>query len=123
MPPGRFNIWATADGWACGARADFKVVAGEEHNVDLALVAGGLINGRFIDDDTGEPVYPGEGSRVSLQGPSRPISQDLRDAHMATVEPDGTFTFRAAPGPNFPMAHPTGPGQTSARATLCSRTS
>jgi protocatechuate 3,4-dioxygenase beta subunit len=110
VPPGRFNIWATTtDGWTCGARADFKVVAGEEHNVDLFLVEGGLINGRFIDDGTGEPVYPGEGSRVSLQGPSRPISVDLRDAHMAAVEKDGTFTFRAAPGPNFPMAHPTAP--------------
>ncbi|MEO2003587.1 MAG: hypothetical protein ABGY41_05780 [Candidatus Poribacteria bacterium] len=28
---------------------------------------------------------------------------------MAAVEKDGTFTFRAAPGPNFPMAHPTAP--------------
>ena len=98
--PGYLNVYAQHEGWTCVAWDSVAIREGETHTVDLYLMKGGFIEGRVIDDATGEPVRPGAFSDVGLHGPARPRSGAA--VEVAPIREDGTFRIRAAPGVNFP---------------------
>jgi len=79
------------------AHKDVTVGGGETaSDVDFELTPGGLIEGRVVDAETGDPV-----PRVQLMsfGPARP-KESGRSAR-ADVDENGHYVLRVAPGSNY----------------------
>ena len=80
------------------AHAPVKTVSGQTlRGIDFQLTPGGLIEGRIIDADTGQPVT---GVRAAGYGPTRP--RDGGGACFGTdVDQQGRYRLRVAPGRNY----------------------
>ena len=70
--------------------------------LDTHTFGGGFIYGRVTNTSTGGPVTTiDSGERISLgvYGPSHPAnSRIIRPLHLTTVDSDGRYSLRAAPG-------------------------
>lgn len=72
---------------------------------DFVLIRGGLIAGRVTDTATGKPVVAnaqGEPLLIGLYGPSELTGELAMPRALATVDAEGFFEMRAAPGDNYP---------------------
>jgi 5-hydroxyisourate hydrolase-like protein (transthyretin family) len=95
----KYNIWIEAPNYTCVAIDSLQVSAGEKVEApDLALVHGGFIKGKVIDQATNEPICPGDDADVAIYGPSRPESGAAVETSL--IAKDGTFAIRCAPGMN-----------------------
>lgn len=71
----------------------------------LSLTSGGVIAGRVVNAETGEPVVTSDNGRVAvgLYGPAHPPREGIiSPTRQVVVDDDGYFTLRAAAGDNFP---------------------
>lgn len=95
----KYNIWAEAKNLTIVALDSFQAETGKTKEApDMYLVEGGFITGRVIDEATGKPIKPGQGSYVYIHGPSRPRSGV--EIESSLIHDDGTFRIRVAPGRN-----------------------
>ena len=97
-----FNVWAEAD-YRIAIAA--KAVAAEPgkvlDNIDILMVRGGFVEGVVFDGTTGKPVAPlaDKPIYVAHYGPARPKTGAAVTS--TTVNPDGTYRLRVAPGRNY----------------------
>ncbi|TWT31546.1 M56 family metallopeptidase [Blastopirellula retiformator] len=112
---GKFRMVVAEDNYVfrVGAKDRVAVALGEQdcsagqvvNLPDFVLMRGGLIEGRVIDTSTGEPIAQNQSGKpllVGLFGPAELSSQLASASVLATVDPQGRFQMRAAPGDNFP---------------------
>lgn len=103
---GRYHILAEAPERVCVALTDQECAIGK--NVELPpfqLIRGGLVSGRVINTATSQSVpVTTDGSSVAIGffGPSQPHGRVISPKRLALVDAQGRYTFRAAPGDNFP---------------------
>lgn len=80
--------------------------AGKTVNLpDFVLIRGGLIAGQVINTGTGKPIavnQQGEPLLVGLYGPAELSGEVAAPGVLATVDAEGRFQMRAAPGDNYP---------------------
>ena len=102
IPTGKFNVYVSSvPGRASVALDSLAVTAGQVVPAPpIRLVKGGLVQGRLIDNATGQPAPVAEGERVTIgaYGPSRPPSGAAIEGF--AVKTDGTFELRLPPGKN-----------------------
>ena len=109
LPAGRFAIYLTSD---IPARTSIALhsldvpAATAVHAPDIRLVKGGIVHGRLIDDQSGQPARLGENEKVTIKvdGPARPRQNEIQDYLLPQSFPvakDGTFQLRLPPGKNF----------------------
>ena len=99
----QYNLWADAPDRACVAIDSLTVAGGKTlAGQDLALVAGGWLDGRVVDAATGAPLTgtPDRPLYVASYGPGRPKSGAA--VQSVVVDADGKFKLRLAPGLNYP---------------------
>jgi hypothetical protein len=106
LPEGRYDFLVDGTDRVCVAMTGRECMAGEKLELQpFKLIAGGLISGRVVNTATGEPVAvteTGEPVMLGLFGPSQPAGRVIAQIPLATVDREGRFTMRAAPGENFP---------------------
>ncbi len=107
--PGRFNITLDAKNRVCVAIRGQELLAGEKVELPpIRLITGGLIVGQIVNSKTGEPESLAHSAEepisVGLYGPSQPPADRhiMYSLTLATVDDNGKFVMRAAPGENFP---------------------
>ena len=104
---GRYNITAESADRVCAARTDQELIAGQTVELPpFAMIEGGYILGRVANPATGAPVShtdDGQPIAIGLFGPATPAEERvIRPTPLATVDEDGRFLLRVAPGDNFP---------------------
>ena len=117
LRPEKYNISTRVEGWTARAIDSFQAASGEARTApDLKLVRGGIVKGRLVDADTGEPMsYADFVAQIKVrgrpfirvQGPARPRSGP--GCMAATFQPDGSYSLRVPPGDNFVRFYPTRP--------------
>jgi beta-lactamase regulating signal transducer with metallopeptidase domain len=107
LPAGHFYVYLTSDvpDRASIALDSLEVPAATTvHASDLRLVKGGVVRGRLIGEQGGQPMTLGEDERVTIaaSGPARPQhqSQAYSESQSFPVQRDGTFELRLPPGKN-----------------------
>jgi hypothetical protein len=104
LAEGRYIFRVDAKDRVCVALTDRECLAGENLELPpLELIAGGFISGRVVNTATGMPVAESNDRPImlGLTGPTHPLG--IRSpARLATVDADGRYNLRAAPGENFP---------------------
>lgn len=100
-----WNINANTEDRTCVALDSFVITAGKTHTApDLQLIEGSWIEGRLVDARTGEAISGErkgkEPLQVGLYGPSKPRSGAACES--STVDAQGRFRLRVAPGVNYP---------------------
>ena len=102
----RYNFLVRARDRVAVATTDRECLAGETLGLPpFTLIRGGLIAGRVVNASTGQAIAVGNrGEPVALGffGPSQPLGKVISPLRVATVDRDGRYTIRAAPGENFP---------------------
>jgi protocatechuate 3,4-dioxygenase beta subunit len=97
LGPGLYTVSVRGD-------ADLVVVArehvflppnGAATGVDFAMTAGGIVEGRVIDADTGQGIAT---AQVLVQGPAHPASARFPD--VGTTDDEGIYRVRVAAGAN-----------------------
>jgi protocatechuate 3,4-dioxygenase beta subunit len=100
----QYNIWAEAKDRTSEALDSFEGPAGKTTKApDLQLIAGGFIVGKVVDRTTGEPLSELPGGQpllIAHYGPARPRSGAA--VGITTVNKDGIYRLRVAPGDNYP---------------------
>ena len=89
-PAGDMDRYTAAPGQTSVAWRAYGVSGGEAHVADMYLIAGGIIDGVVVDEDTGEAVGDDFGASIALTGPGGP--------QYAAIYGGGRFQFRVAPG-------------------------
>ena len=86
----------------CIAVTDRECLAGQKVELPpFTLINGGFIAGQVVNASTGQPITATEQGRpieIGLLGPSHPLGKVVSPTRMATVDRDGRYTLRAAPG-------------------------
>lgn len=107
VPEGRYDFLVEAKDRVCVAVRDRECLPGKPVEVPpFKLIEGGFISGRVINTATKEPIATtNDGNPIGLDlfGPSRPAGPVISPKKVATVDKDGRFKLRAAPGENFPF--------------------
>ena len=107
LEAGRYNLWAEAEERTCTAIDSLEVEAGQTYrDKNLSLIEGGLLEGKVVVADTGQPIsHSGRRRlRIGLHGPARPKSGPA--IAYCSVGDDGRWSLRVAPGMNFPCIMP-----------------
>lgn len=105
LAEGRYHFRVDARDRVGVALVDRECLAGEKVDLPpLELIGGGFISGRVLDTATGEPVAESRGQPImlGLTGPTHPQGKVRSPTRLTSVDADGKFTLRAAPGDNFP---------------------
>jgi beta-lactamase regulating signal transducer with metallopeptidase domain len=106
LPEDRYNFSVWAKDRVCIALTDRECLSGETLALPpFTLIRGGFISGRVVDTSTGQALTIGNGGEpiaLGLIGPSQPLGKAISPSRVATVDRDGRYTLRAAPGENFP---------------------
>ena len=113
----KYNIWPDVEDWTAPAVDSFQAVSGRTRTAPtLKLTRGGIVKGRLIDADTGEPLsredFAAEtewkgGPHIAVKGPARPLSGPGRMA--VSFGPDGTYSMRLPQGEHFVLFRPASP--------------
>jgi beta-lactamase regulating signal transducer with metallopeptidase domain len=102
----RYNFSVRARDRVALAITDRECLAGEALGLPpFTLIRGGFIAGRVVNASTGQAIAVGNGGgpvALGLIGPSQPLGKVISPSRVATVDRDGQYTIRAAPGENFP---------------------
>ena len=101
IPEGVFTLFVLVDEkegqqkvWSAQPRRHVVVNKGETvQNIDMTLVKGGLVKGRIIDADTGEPISY---HYIGLHDPE--LSDYYAPILHTVTDGNGSFAFRYAPG-------------------------
>jgi hypothetical protein len=104
---GRYHFLAEASDRISVPLIDLDCIAGETLELPpLTLIAGGLICGKVLNSSTHQPVLRSKNGNpiiLGLFGPSHPPTpRRLVPARLTSVDAEGRFSLRAAPGENFP---------------------
>ena len=101
---GLYYVVAIKEARICKAIEDVEVVDGETMKLKpLYLERGGFITGKVVDGNTGNPIATnnqGEPLQIGLFGPSKPFTKVISQTPSITVDANGEFVLRAAPGDN-----------------------
>ena len=109
LPAGRFAVYLTSDVPARTSIALHSLdvpAATAVHAPNIRLIKGGIVRGRLIDDQSGQPARLGEDEKVTItvDGPARPRAARIQVYLLPQSFPvakDGTFQLRLPPGKNF----------------------
>jgi len=98
---GNYNISITIQdemkkSWTVAAREVSLSVGEQRRDVDLKLVAGGVIKGKVMAQDSGEGIAK---VYVGLHGPAHPQSSSQVD--MTYTSEDGSYSLRTPPGEQY----------------------
>jgi len=107
LPEGRYHFLAEGSERVCVPLTDRDCRDGETLELPpLKLIAGGLICGKVLNASTHQPVLRSKNGNpiiLGLFGPSHPPTPSrLVPARLTSVDAEGRFSLRAAPGENFP---------------------
>ena len=98
VKPDRYNIWAEKHERIAIAVNSVRTTSGETvDGADIRLVRGAIVYGNVIG--VGEEEQSANGLHVAHYGPARPRSGAA--VTFTTVNPDGTYRLRVAPGNNY----------------------
>src|SRR6185312_8372761 len=101
--PGEYNVVlelrdAMERDWTAVGHEWVKVAAGAKlDGMDFTLIKGGIVKGRVLAADTGQPIT-GK-IWVRTQGPDHPRSSSMMQSML--VSSDGGFRFRVPPGVQY----------------------
>jgi beta-lactamase regulating signal transducer with metallopeptidase domain/5-hydroxyisourate hydrolase-like protein (transthyretin family) len=102
LPPGQFNLLlhlgkTFQNDWTAAAHEGMSFKPGERRdNVNFELIKGGIITGKVVAADTGQPIL---GAGVGIYGPAHPRSSS--SIQSAEVNDDGTYMLRVPPGEQY----------------------
>ncbi len=106
LPEDRYNFSVRAKDRICIAITDRECLAGQALELPtFQLIDGGFIAGRVVNTSTGQPIAvtnQGLPIVIGLIGPSQPLGKVISPSRVASVDRDGRYNMRAAPGENFP---------------------
>jgi hypothetical protein len=107
VPEGRYDFLVEAKDRVGVAVTGRDCLPGKPIEVPpFKLIEGGFISGRVINTATKLPIsITNDGNPIALDlyGPSRPPGPVISPVKLITVDKDGRYKFRAAPGENFPF--------------------
>jgi beta-lactamase regulating signal transducer with metallopeptidase domain len=103
LVPDKYNVWPDAVDRTAVAIASLDVAAGKMSVADLKLIEGGFLEGKLVDVDSNKAIpktAEGRAIQVAAYGPAHP--RPGAAVQSATVDENGHFRLRVAPGVNYP---------------------
>ena len=106
MAEGNYDFLVEAKNRVCLALTGRECLAGKPVELPpFKLIEGGFISGKVVNTATRRPVSisdSGQPIQLAFFGPSRPAGSTFSHVGVVTVDKNGRFTLRVAPGENFP---------------------
>lgn len=102
---GRYDLLARRKDRISVAVENLDCETGQTRELTLKLISGGFISGRVLNSATKEPITKSDNGfpiTLGLFGPSDPRRHVVSPVPMVTVDAQGRYKVRAAPGNNFP---------------------
>lgn len=115
VPKGTYSIWAEAADRVCVVNPVVETDSRQpSRDVDFRLVAGAIVTGQILDEETGQPIVPSNPPLIGVgnYGPASVHVEWLEGEviydssnhvglnPLGSVNADGTFRLRVAPGKN-----------------------